>query len=144
MAGELFENRCSNRTTLCIATHVARLVKAQINTRNKVRRTADKPDIGRTIGRPRLAEQRPIKIAQDGCRTALDHAFEHMYNLIGRHRIHHLFPTRLETRHWLSIPILHIAAFARLPILGPDDFAGARLRKIDNRRFQFTPMVDQH
>src|SRR3546814_1246213 len=89
-------------------------------------------------GRARLAEHRDAQIAQPLRGAALDDAFEHMDDLIGGDRVHQLLARLGEARHRAAVPVLHVAALARLPVLRKNHLAAAVLRIIDHRSEEHT------
>jgi hypothetical protein len=64
--------------------------------------------------------------------AAHHHAFEHVDNLIGGARIHHLPCRAIQARHRLAIPLRHVAAIAAPAIGAPDHLAVAVLHIIDH------------
>ena len=83
----MLEDRRGDASALGIAAHAPGLVVAQINARNDFGSAADEPDVGRARRRARLAEHRPVEVAQDRRRAAFDHAFKDVDHLEGGHRV---------------------------------------------------------
>ena len=69
--GELLEDRRGYPPALRAMAHRPRLIVTDIDAGNDIGRAADEPHIGRARGRPRLAEQRPVEIAQHQAVTVM-------------------------------------------------------------------------
>ncbi len=140
---ELLENRRGSVSTLHPTAQIARLVMPDINARNDIGRSANKPGVGRPVGCAGLAEQRQIQIAQPRCCAALHHAFQHVNHLECRALVKHLLSLKPEARHRLPVPLRHVAAFAA-PLVGtPDHLAMAVLHIVDHCRLVHPPVVRQ-
>ena len=85
-----FQIGAADPAALGIAAHRPRLVVAEVDAGDDVRRAADEPHVGRAVRGSGLAEQRPVEVAKHGRGAALDHAFHDMDHLERGHRVEQL------------------------------------------------------
>src|SRR3546814_6650488 len=97
------EDRRGDAAALRPAAKAARLVVADIDAGDDVGCAADEPDVVRARGRPRLAEEVPIEIAQSLGGAAGHDPLQHMDDLIAGHRVPPLLGPKRRARLRLSV-----------------------------------------
>src|SRR5262245_40923407 len=113
---------------------MSRLVEAEIDAADDIGRKADEPDILLVIGRAGLAGDRLADFTHHRGRATLHDAFHHRGDLIGGHRIDHLFAVVDQRWLRLSVPLIAVTAHAFTLVVPVDGVAITVLNAIDQRR----------
>ncbi len=127
------------------AAERTRLVKAEIDADDDVRRKADEPGIPRFIGGAGFAGNRLADFLHRDRRSALHHAFHHRGDLIGGHGIEHLLAAIDQLRLRLILPAAgRVAATAFTRIVLEYRVPVTVLDTIDQGRLHATAAIGKH
>src|SRR5262249_10527468 len=126
------------------ATKVTRLVVAEVNANDYIRRKADEPRVLLVVGRTGLASYGLSNLSHDGRCPSLNNAFHHRRDLIGGHGIENLLPTIANGRLGLFFPFLPRTATASTFVMLVDGVTVAVLNTIDQCGLHAPTAVIEH